>query len=33
MNYDRIIAGMGYGISSNNARFNEELEKLSEELL
>ena len=28
MNYDRIVAGMGHGMSSNNAKFNEELEKL-----
>lgn len=27
-NYDQIVAGMGHGMSSNNAKFNEELEKL-----
>lgn len=27
-NYDEIVAGMCHGISSNNAKFNEELEKL-----
>ena len=26
-NYDQIVAGMRHGMSSNNARFNEELEK------
>ena len=31
-NYDRIVAGMGHGMNSNNERFNEELEKLIEEL-
>lgn len=31
-NYDRIVAGMGHGMNSNNERFNEELEKLVEEL-
>jgi len=31
-NYDQIVAGMGHGMSSNNARFNEELEKLVEGL-
>lgn len=30
--YDRIVAGMGHGMNSNNERFNEELEKLVEEL-
>ena len=32
MNYDQIVAGMGHGMSSNNAKFNEELEKLVDEL-
>lgn len=32
MNYDQIVTGMGHGISSNNAKFNEELEKLVKEL-
>lgn len=27
-NYDQIVAGMGHGMCSNNAKFNEELEKL-----
>lgn len=27
-NYDRVVAGMRHGISSNNAKFNEELEKM-----
>ena len=31
-NYDQIVASMGHGISSNNAKFNEELEKLVEKL-
>ena len=26
--YDQIVAGMGHGMSSNNEKFNEELEKL-----
>lgn len=30
--YDQIVAGMGHGMSSNNAKFNEELEKLVDEL-
>lgn len=30
--YDRIVAGMGHGMNSNNERFNEKLEKLVEEL-
>lgn len=30
-NYDQIVAGMGHGMSSNNAKFNEELEKLVDE--
>ena len=31
-NYDQIVAGMGHGMSSNNAKFNEELEKLVNKL-
>ena len=31
-NYDQIVAGMGHGMSSNNAKFNEELEKLVDDL-
>ena len=31
-NYDLIVAGMGHGMSSNNAKFNEELENLVNEL-
>lgn len=31
-NYDQIVAGMGHGMSSNNAKFNEDLEKLVDEL-
>lgn len=31
-NYDQIVVGMGRGMSSNNAKFNEELEKLVDEL-
>ncbi len=31
--YDQIVAGMGHGMSSNNIRFNEELEKLVNELM
>lgn len=31
-NYDQIVAGMGHGMSSNNAKFNEELEKLVKSL-
>ena len=31
-NYDQIVVGMGHGMSSNNAKFNEELEKLVDEL-
>ena len=30
-NYDRIVAGMGHGISSNNAKFNEGLESIVDE--
>lgn len=32
-NYDQIVAGMGHGMSSNNAKFNEELEKIVEEMM
>ena len=28
MNYDQIVAGMGHGMSSNNARFNQMLDEL-----
>ena len=31
-NYDQIVARMGHGMSSNNAKFNEELEKLVDKL-
>lgn len=31
-NYDQIVAGMGHSMSSNNAKFNEELEKLVDDL-
>ena len=31
-NYDQIVAGMGHGMKSNNAKFNEELEKLVNKL-
>ena len=31
-NYDQIVADMGHGMSSNNAKFNEGLEKLVNEL-
>lgn len=31
-NYDQIVAGMGHGMSSNNAKFNEELEVIIAEL-
>jgi hypothetical protein len=31
-NYDQIVAGMGHGMSSNNAKFNEELANLVNEL-
>lgn len=31
-NYDQIAAGMGHGMKSNNAKFNEELEKLVDKL-
>ena len=32
-NYDQIVAGMGHGMSSNNAKFNEELEKIVEKMM
>ena len=32
MNYDQIIDGMNHEMNSNNAKFNEELEKLVEQL-
>jgi UDP-N-acetylglucosamine transferase subunit ALG13 len=32
INYDRIVAGMGRKMTSNNAKFNEELEKMVNEL-
>ena len=32
-NYDRIVAGVGHGMSSNNERFNKELEKLVEKMM
>ena len=28
VNYNEIVAGMGHGMASNNAKFNEELEKI-----
>ena len=31
-NYNQIVAGMAHSMSSNNAKFNEELEKLVDEL-
>ena len=31
-NYDQIVAGMNHGMSSHNAKFNEELEKLIDKL-
>lgn len=31
-NYDEIVAGMGSGMSSNNSKFNEELEELIKKL-
>ena len=31
-NYDQIVAGMGHGMSSNNAKFNGELEHIVDEL-
>lgn len=30
--YDQIVAGMGHGMVSNNAKFNEELEKIVEKM-
>lgn len=32
MNYDRIVAGMGHGIISNNAKFNQDFEAIVKEL-
>lgn len=32
VDYDKIVAGMCHGMSSNNKKFNEELQKLVEEL-
>ena len=32
-NYDRIVASVGHGMSSNNERFNKELEKLVEKMM
>ena len=32
-NYDQIVAGMGHGMSSNNKRFNEGLERIVEKLM
>ena len=32
-NYDQIVAGMRHGMSSNNARFNEELGKIVDDLV
>lgn len=31
-NYDKIVAGLGHGMSSNNAKFNEGLERLVNKL-
>lgn len=31
-NYDQIVAGMGHGMSSNNAKFNRQFEKIVEDL-
>jgi len=31
-NYDRIVAGMGHGMNSNNEKFNKELEKITVDL-
>lgn len=31
-NYDQIVADMGHGMSSNNEKFNEEFEKMVDEL-
>lgn len=33
MNYDQIVSGMGHGMSSNNAKFNKELEKIVAEIM
>ena len=33
MNYAQIVAGMGHGMSSNNERFNEELERIVDKLM
>lgn len=33
INYDQIVAGMEHGMSSNNVKFNEKLEKIVEELI
>ena len=30
--YDQIVAGMGHGMSSNNEKFNKEIEKIIEEI-
>lgn len=32
-NYDQIVTGMSHGMSSNNAKFNEELSKLVEKIM
>ena len=32
-NYDQIVTGMGHGMSSNNAKFNEELGKIVDDLV
>ena len=31
-NYDKIVVGMGHGMSSNNAEFNKKFEKLVNKL-
>lgn len=33
MNYDHIVSGVEHGMSSNNVKFNEELEKIVSELM
>lgn len=33
INYGQVVAKMGHGMSSNNAKFNVELEKLVKELI
>lgn len=33
INYDQIIKGMGHGISSNNIKFNQELEQIVDKLM